>query len=77
MAIAKVFQSGNSQAVRIPNEFRTKEKAFEIHKYGGAIYLTPVTDPWCLVRQSVGKVVGESFKREQTSILDLPEREGF
>ena len=28
MVTAKVFMSGNSQAVRIPNEFRTEQKEF-------------------------------------------------
>lgn len=32
MATAKVFMSGNSQAVRLPKEFRVKSKELEIVK---------------------------------------------
>jgi antitoxin VapB len=39
---AKVFQSGNSQAVRIPKEFRFKNQdELFIKKIGDSILLTP------------------------------------
>ncbi len=39
MAIARVFKSGNSQAVRLPKKFRIKTKELEIEKRGNAIIL--------------------------------------
>jgi antitoxin VapB len=36
---AKVFQSGNSQAVRMPKEFRFKSKQVEIERRGNEIIL--------------------------------------
>ena len=39
MAKARVFKSGNSQAVRLPKEFRVKSKELEIYKRGNAIVL--------------------------------------
>ena len=39
MAITKVFRSGNSQAVRIPREFRFRSKQVEITKRGHEIVL--------------------------------------
>ena len=33
MLTAKVFQSGNSQAIRIPNEYRTDKKDYSIARY--------------------------------------------
>src|SRR5260370_35320927 len=39
MATAKVFQSGNSQAVRLPKAFRVKSKEVEISRRGGEIVL--------------------------------------
>lgn len=39
MAIAKVFKSGNSQAVRLPKQFRVKSKELEIEKRGNEIIL--------------------------------------
>ena len=39
MAQARVFQSGNSQAVRLPKEFRMKAGAVEIFRRGNEIVL--------------------------------------
>ncbi len=39
MAIAKVFQSGNSQAVRLPKEFRLSGTEVEIFRRGDEIVL--------------------------------------
>ena len=39
MATAKVFKSGNSQAVRLPKQFRVKSKELEISRRGDEIVL--------------------------------------
>jgi antitoxin VapB len=39
MAMAKVFQSGNSQAVRLPKEFRLAAREVEIFRRGDEIVL--------------------------------------
>lgn len=39
MATAKVFRSGNSQAVRLPKEFRLKSKEVDIFRRGDEIVL--------------------------------------
>jgi antitoxin VapB len=39
MAVAKIFQSGNSQAVRLPKEFRFRSKEVEITRRGNEIVL--------------------------------------
>ena len=39
MATAKVFQSGNSQAVRLPKEFRFRGKEVEISRRGDEVVL--------------------------------------
>ena len=39
MPIAKVFRSGNSQAVRLPKEFRVATSEVEIFKRGDEIVL--------------------------------------
>jgi antitoxin VapB len=43
MAIAKVFKSGNSQAVRLPKQFRVKSKELEIERRGDEIILREKT----------------------------------
>jgi antitoxin VapB len=40
MATAKVFKSGNSQAVRLPKEFRFSAKEVEIERRGNEVVLT-------------------------------------
>jgi antitoxin VapB len=39
VATARVFRSGNSQAVRLPKEFRVKSKELEIFRRGDEIVL--------------------------------------
>jgi antitoxin VapB len=39
MGTAKVFQSGNSQAVRLPKQFRLKSKEVDIFRRGDEIVL--------------------------------------
>jgi antitoxin VapB len=39
MATAEVFKSGNSQAVRLPKQFRVKSKEMEISRRGDEIVL--------------------------------------
>jgi antitoxin VapB len=49
----KTFKNGNSQAVRIPNEFRLPDGLLRIEKIGGAILLIPQNDPWKLFDESL------------------------
>ncbi|MGH9512981.1 MAG: antitoxin [Terriglobales bacterium] len=39
MATARIFRSGNSQAVRLPKEFRLKTNEVEIYRRGREIVL--------------------------------------
>ena len=78
MLMAKVFQSGNSQAVRIPKELQTKEKEFIIKKYSNCYFLIPPDDPWALLRQCLGRMKADTpFERDQPSLTELPEREAL
>jgi len=42
----KVFQSGNSQAVRLPKKFRFKSNKVFIHREGNKIILTEKPTSW-------------------------------
>jgi len=78
MLTAKVFRSGNSQAVRIPKELQTTEKEFIIRESGGCYYLIPSRDPWALLRQCIGQADDDfSFDRDQPLLNELDEREGM
>ena len=45
-AIAKVFISGNSQAIRLPKEFRLDTDEVFITKSGDSLILTPRMSSW-------------------------------
>jgi len=49
----RTFKNGNSQAVRIPHEFRIPDGDLRIEKIGGAIVLIPKNDPWRLFEESL------------------------
>jgi antitoxin VapB len=46
MKTAKLFQNGQSQAVRLPKEFRFKDDRVYIKKVGDAVILIPYQNPW-------------------------------
>ena len=78
MFTAKVFQSGNSQAIRIPKEMQTTEDEFIIRKIDNCYFLIPTNDPWALLRQSLENPAEEIvFERDQPMLNDLPEREAI
>ena len=76
MQTTRVFQNGNSQAIRIPQELRTDEKEYYINKIDGIFIAYPVEDSWAPVRQVVG-TFSEDFRaeRNQPAWDDVPERE--
>jgi len=52
--ITKVFQSGNSQAVRLPREFRLNTEEVFITKEGNKIVITPRPENWQGFMQGIG-----------------------
>ena len=78
MVSTRVFQNGNSQAIRIPQELRTEKKEYLIQKIGDTFIAYPADDPWAPVRQVIGTFPADFMDdRDQPSILDLPEREAL
>ena len=54
--IAKVFRSGNSQAVRLPKDFRLEASEVEISREGDALILRPKpasARPWASLHAAV------------------------
>ena len=74
MATTRVFQNGNSQALRIPQEMRTDQKDLFIQKVGDIFIAYPTDDPWAPTRQVVGSFPSD-FERNQPSWDDVPTRE--
>ncbi len=53
MKQAKLFMNGQSQAVRLPKEFRLPGNTVHIKRLGNAIILLPVDNPWANLIQSL------------------------
>lgn len=78
MLTAKVFQSGNSQAIRIPKEYQTECREFYIRRFGECFYLIPMNDPWRLLKDSIGGVPDDFMEeREQPMAAEVQDREDF
>lgn len=44
--LTRVFKSGNSQAVRLPREFRMEQEEVYIRREGMSIVITPLPQNW-------------------------------
>ena len=68
MKTAKVFQNGQSQAVRLPKEFRFEDSEVFIKKSGNVVHLIPRSDSWSSLFGSLKK-----FSRDFMSDRFQPE----
>ena len=76
IATTRVFQNGNSQAIRIPAEMRTNIKEYFIRKVGDMFIAYPTDDPWAPARQVVGTFPEDSMSdRNQPTWDQVPPRE--
>ena len=64
MKEAKLFTNGQSQAVRLPKEFRFKGKSVYIRRLGEGVVLLPRTNPWSSLFAACGKF-SEDFMTER------------
>ena len=46
MDTARIFQSGRSQAVRLPKQYRFVGTEVVVKHFGNGVLLLPVDDPW-------------------------------
>jgi antitoxin VapB len=66
MKTAKLFRNGQSQAVRLPKEFRFKGNKILIKKIGNAVILFSIRDPWESLVNSLDKFSSDFMEsREQ------------
>ena len=66
MKTAKLFLNGQSQAVRLPKEFRFNSDKVFIKKVGNAVVLIPYQAPWQSLFDSLDKFSDDFMeKREQ------------
>ena len=65
--VAKIFKSGNSQAVRLPKEFRFSVEEVEVSREGDAIILRPHSESkrsWSSLRSALKRGVSEDFMKD-------------
>jgi antitoxin VapB len=55
MKTAKLFQNGQSQAVRLPKEFRFEGDEVFIKRSGNAVVLIPANQSWDVLMGSLDK----------------------
>jgi len=67
MNTAKLFKNGQSQAVRLPKEFRFKGREVFVKKSGNAVVLLPEKDSWQPLVSSL-----EQFSPEFMAQRDQP-----
>ncbi|MEM5789368.1 MAG: type II toxin-antitoxin system VapB family antitoxin [Syntrophobacteraceae bacterium] len=65
MNTAKIFKSGNSQAVRLPKEFKLEGTEVYIKRVGRGLLLMPKDDPWTSLSDSLNKF-SEDFMEERS-----------
>lgn len=46
MDTARLFQSGRSQAVRLPKDYRFSGSEVAVKHFGNGVLLLPIEDPW-------------------------------
>ncbi len=75
MKTAKLFQNGQSQAVRLPKEFRFDDTEVFIKKTGNVVQLIPRSDSWNSLFGSLKKFSSD-FMVERVQ-PELDKRETF
>ena len=66
MKTAKIFRNGQSQAVRLPKEFRFQEDHVFVKKSGNVVLLIPARDSWDTLSASLSKFTDDFLAdREQ------------
>ena len=55
MKTAKLFQNGQSQAVRLPKEFRFEDDHVYVKKSGNVVMLIPAKGSWDILVKSLSK----------------------
>ena len=75
MKTAKIFQNGQSQAVRLPKEFRFDDSEVFIKKSGNVVQLIPRSDSWNSLFGSLKKFSADFMDERKQPTLD--KRESF
>ena len=74
METARLFQSGRSQAVRLPKEFRFTGTDVGVRNFGNGVLLLPLDNPWDTLEAALSALdPGFVLEREQPPQQVRPE----
>jgi len=76
METAKLFQNGNSQAVRLPKEFRIPGNEVRIFKKGNQVIMEPIETTWDSLFDSLSEFP-EDFMKDGRNQPAMQKRESF
>jgi antitoxin VapB len=68
---AKIFKNGDSQAIRLPKEFRFKGKEVYIRKEGNNVIISPIDDAVDRLWKTINSFSDDfTLERDQPEILE-------
>lgn len=76
MYTAKIFQNGQSQAIRLPKKFRFKEKEVSISPLGKGVVIQPLHKSWAEVFHDLILIPNNDFLTIREDVSPQ-EREGL
>ncbi len=74
MKTAKLFKNGQSQAVRLPKEFRFEGTEVHIKRVGNAVVLLPVQHGWGSLAESL-EMFSDDFMARREQPAEQQDRE--
>jgi antitoxin VapB len=76
MKTARLFQNGQSQAIRLPKEFRLNGDKVFIKKMGNALIIIPYQNSWESLVESLDQF-SDDFMEEREQPLEQQTRENL
>ena len=76
MTMAKVFENGRSQAVRLPKEYRFSSDEVLINRVGDVVLLMPKDSKWDAFMQAVD-LFSDDFMKDGRDDQGIQEREAL
>ena len=61
---AKIFKSGNSQAIRLPRECRFTSATVRMNRIGNALVIVPENDNWLSFQEGIAEAVDFPVRAE-------------
>ena len=76
MTVAKVFENGRSQAVRLPKEYRFSSDEVVINRIGEIVLLMPKTSQWESFMKAID-LFSDDFMKDGRGDQGVQEREAL